>query len=83
MYLQQQQPYTHPTHSNNQFSMHTRLKVETEEEWKPEDASALVQTEYENWIAELEEEAQLCLDAKIKELEANIAKVGKKFNLDL
>ena len=46
-------------------------------EWEPADGSKWVEQDFEAQINKLEKEAEERLDAKIKELEANIETVGK------
>lgn len=46
-------------------------------EWKPTDGMKWEEKDFEAEIKKLEKEAESRLDAKIKELEANIEKVGK------
>ena len=47
------------------------------EEWTPAEGDKWEEKDFEADIAKLEKEAEERLDAKIKELEANIATVGK------
>mmetsp|Transcript_4302 Transcript_4302/g.2588 ORF Transcript_4302/g.2588 Transcript_4302/m.2588 type:complete len:82 (-) Transcript_4302:58-303(-) len=46
-------------------------------EWEPAEGMKWEETDFESAINKLEKEAEDRLDAKIKELEANIASVGK------
>jgi len=46
-------------------------------EWQPSDGMKWEEKDFEQEIKKLEKEAESRLDAKIKELEANIEKVGK------
>ncbi|GFH62111.1 hypothetical protein CTEN210_18587 [Chaetoceros tenuissimus] len=46
-------------------------------EWEPSDGSKWVEKDFETEMTKLEKEAEERLDAKIKELEANIESVGK------
>jgi len=46
-------------------------------EWEPTEGMKWTETNFEADIAKIEQEAEKRLDAKIEELEANIASVGK------
>lgn len=47
-------------------------------EWKPAEGMKWVEKDFAAEISKLEKEAEKRLDEKIKELEGNIANVGKK-----
>mmetsp|Transcript_2918 Transcript_2918/g.4412 ORF Transcript_2918/g.4412 Transcript_2918/m.4412 type:complete len:82 (+) Transcript_2918:93-338(+) len=57
------------------FGVRTALSAESE--WTPTDGTIWKETNYEIELNKLEKEAEARLDAKIKELEGNIASVGK------
>ena len=62
------------SHAIDSTGFRTALSAE---EWKPEDGSVWKETNFEADLKKIEKEAEERLDAKIKELEANVASVGK------